>query len=263
MSETDVPDNRPASSPLEGAIAGGAFSCILWEPQNPLNVGAAIRACRNFGVHDVRAVAPGFADAADILVTAPNSEAFVAAGGYRRVERFEEAVEGVHRLYALTARGREERQRRWRLDELLATLRPQEERVAFVFGREDSGLPNHIVDRCHGYVTFATAPDYTSLNLGQAVLLVFSRVFAHFGEPAALKASGRSFPPADSAHVERFFALAEEVLDGVDLFRGDQRENVLRTLRRSLLKADLDAQELGTFFALFRALERYLQTRDG
>ena len=46
----------------------------------------------------------------------------------------------------------------------------------------------------------------------------------------------------------------ERALEAVDVFRGDQRENVLRTVRQTFLRAQMDTQELATFWGVFKAV---------
>lgn len=246
--------NTPANDSTDDAM--NRFALLLWEPQDPINMGAVVRACRNTDVKDLRLVRPGTWNPEVMRITAPRSEAFIE-NTVQRFEQFEDATVGLHRLYALTARGRRERNLRFRMDALvehIAQASEADRRVGFVFGREDAGLPNEIIDRCDGYISLEASSDYASMNLAQAVLLVVWSLFKRFGNAAALRAPQRAWPPAEHAQVQRFMEDVERALDAVGVFRGDQRENVLRTVRQTLLRADMNTQELATFWGVFKAV---------
>ena len=245
-------------SELGGALPADAPAppvVLLWEPQNPLNIGAVIRACRNFGVVDLRVVRPGRWEPQQMLVTAPNSAAFLDTH-VRRFDAWEDALEGVTRTVALSARARGERQARWTVDEASTALARDPEVTALVFGREDAGLPNEIVHRCDALVSIDTSPAYRSLNLAQAVVLLLHRAFEARAGQRAPKAAKKRFERADGAAVERMMQQAERGMAAIGFFKGDQRENVLRTVRRVVMKAEVDTQELATLWALFAECER-------
>lgn len=237
------------------APSGAAPIVVLYEPQNPLNVGSTVRACRNFGVADLRVLRPGQWDPGVARVTAPHGDAFFEEN-VTLTEDWADAIDGTTRLYAFTARSREERQRRLPLSEAAAEWAASPDPVGLVFGREDHGLPNDIVHRCDVLVTIDTAPDAASLNLAQAVVVTLHRAFeARFGVRAPAPPR-RAFEPADKAQVERMLQTAERGLEAISFFKGDQRANVMRTFSRIVNKADVDTQELATLWALFAELER-------
>lgn len=232
------------------------FALLLWEPQDPINMGAVVRACRNTTMTDIRLIRPGSWNPDVMYISAPRCEAYIDQH-LHRYDDFLSASENVHRLYALTARGRKERNLRFRIDALVDHIETHvnaDQRVGFVFGREDAGLPNHIIDRCDGYVSLESSADYASMNLAQAVLLVVWSVFKRFGTPATMRAPQRAWPAAEHAQIERFMQDTERALEAVDVFRGDQRDNVLRTVRQTLLRAEMDTQELATFWGIMKAI---------
>jgi len=201
-------------------------------------------------------VRPGTWNPNVMYISAPRCETFIDTS-VQRFEQWEDAVQNIHRLYALTARGRREKNLRFRMDELVDHIdawSQRDTRVGFVFGREDAGLPNHIIDRCDGYITLETAADYSSMNLAQAVLLVVWTLFKRFGNAAPLRAPQVQERPAEHQQIERFMHDVERALEAVDVFRGDQRENVLRTVRQTFLRAQMDTQELATFWGVFKAV---------
>lgn len=232
------------------------FALLLWEPQDPINMGAVVRACRNTDLNDLRLVRPGTWNPEVMCITAPRSEDFIQSS-VQRFEDFDAAAAGLHRLYALTARGRRERNLRFRMDELVEHIAGASEahrRVGFVFGREDAGLPNGVIDRCDGYISLEASSDYSSMNLAQATLLVVWSLFKRFGNAAPLRPPQQQWPPVEHEQMQRFMEDVERALERIGVFRGDQRENVLRTVRQTLLRADMNTQELATFWGVFKAI---------
>lgn len=147
---------------------------ILVEPQMGENIGAAARAMLNFGLTDLRLVKPrdGW----------PNDRAVAMAAGAVDVvrnaqvfETVEEAVSDLQHVYATTARPRDMIKPVATPNAAAAELRQftqLNETCGILFGKESSGLSGGDVTCADTIITVPLNPDYTSINLGQAVLLV-------------------------------------------------------------------------------------------
>ena len=84
--------------------------------------------------------------------------------------------------------------------------------VALVFGREDSGLPNEILDRVHATVTIPTT-DHASLNLAQAALIgLYELHLAAADATRTIAPPRKDAPPPTNEQFEQFFADAERSL---------------------------------------------------
>lgn len=163
-------DNRPAMSDNAAQPV-----IILTRPQMGENIGAAARAMLNFGLTEMRLVAPrdGW----------PNPRAVAMASGAagevldraRVFPTLAEAMEGITYAFATTARGRELTKPIFTPATATAHGRAeiaQGGRVAFIFGPERAGLENDDIARANAILTVPVNPDFPSLNLGQAVLLL-------------------------------------------------------------------------------------------
>ncbi|MDO5530186.1 MAG: RNA methyltransferase [Paracoccus sp. (in: a-proteobacteria)] len=146
---------------------------ILVRPQMGENIGAAARAMLNFGLTELRLVAPrdGW----------PNPKAVAMASGAagrvldraRVFDTLDAALEGVSLSFATTARGRELTKPVYTPASAAAVARGAEAgRAAFVFGPERAGLENDDIARASAIITVPVNPEFPSLNLAQAVLLV-------------------------------------------------------------------------------------------
>ena len=142
---------------------------VLVRPRNPLNIAAAARAMRNFGLDDLAVVAayePVWQDAR----AAPGAEALLRNA--RVVPRLLDALED--RTFVLGTSSLARRQPAppvFALNQLrsLARKRKGAERLAILFGSEKTGLSNKDLSYCHAILRIPTEEDCPTMNLGQAV----------------------------------------------------------------------------------------------
>jgi tRNA C32,U32 (ribose-2'-O)-methylase TrmJ len=161
----------------------------------------------------------------------------------------------LHLLVAVTGKSRGERNRRSEWPQVLDDVFGfADARVGFVFGREDHGLPNHMADRCDRLLTLPSDPDFSSFNLAQAVLLVAHAVYLR--EAPASSEAPQPYPPAPHDQMDRFMESVDQALVAMDFFKGNQRENILRTVRRVVRNASVDTQELATLWGMAAAVIR-------
>lgn len=145
---------------------------VLVNPLHPGNVGATARAMANFGLERLVLVDPLALDLERARWMATSGKEVLNKA--RIVGTLDEALEGVSFAIGTTAR-----KRRWRWPILtpsdLGERIHSEDSTAILFGREDSGLDNEALARCHALLRIPTGPK-ASLNLAQAVLLIVSRL---------------------------------------------------------------------------------------
>jgi tRNA (cytidine32/uridine32-2'-O)-methyltransferase len=224
---------------------------VLVGTQHPGNIGAAARAMKTMGLARLVLVAPEkpldedafrrSAGAEDVLGDAP---VFASLA---------EAVADCRLVMGCTARAR-----RVQLEELLPEVAGQRAvakaaepaEVAFVFGRERTGLTNEELQLCHAAVHIPSDPGFSSLNLAAAVQVLAYEVRmavleAQPGVAAPVVAEpGRDEAPASHAQLEGMFGQLGDTLDQIDFHKGRAPESAMRKLRRLFMKADLSEQEV-------------------
>lgn len=233
---------------------------VLVNPQDIVNIAAAVRIARNFGIERMRLVNPEAFDPWRIEGIAHNSAAFVA--GIEIVDSLEAALADCVHVAVLTARGRTAKRRTVRPREGAAELleRSAGGPVAMVFGREDRGLTNAEIDLGHVLVTIPTDPQSSSLNLAQAVaIMAYESWLLRGGERQPLKAPRKGTPPATSAQLEELFGDWRRALWAVDFFKTRRSESVMRSLREIFHRAGLDAREASLVRAMGIEVVRYLE----
>src|SRR5688572_29172092 len=126
---------------------------VLYEPQDPINVGAVVRAMKNMGVRDLRLVRPVPYDLNRIQQVAHDT--FDVVERIRHFDDLDSALADCTRVAAFSARRRAAKWTRMDPRHMAVELLEWAERgpVALLFGREDHGLPNDALDRAHLMVT--------------------------------------------------------------------------------------------------------------
>jgi tRNA/rRNA methyltransferase len=143
---------------------------VLCRPSHPGNIGAAARAMKTMGLTDLRLVAPERFPAPEAAWMATNAADVLAKAIVHG--SLLDSIKDCTAAFALSARGRE-----WSpqvLDVRTAAVRARQIAgpVAFVFGNEAAGLANEEMFACQYLVHIPANPEFSSLNLAQAVQVV-------------------------------------------------------------------------------------------
>ena len=229
-------------------------------PQDIVNIASAFRIAKNFGVPEVRLVNPEVFDPYRIEGIAHNTADLVA-----RAELFPSLEAALHDcVYAavLTGRERAAKRRVVRPREAAVELvtRAEAGPVAFVAGREDSGLTNEELDRCQLLVTISTDPIHPSLNLAQAVAIMAHELWvARGGDAAPFKPPRNAAAPATAAQLEDLFTDWERTLWAIDFFKTRRSEAVMRALREIVYRGEVDGREASLLRAMGIEVVRYLE----
>ena len=235
------------------------IAIVLYEPQDPVNIAATVRAMKNMGVATLRLVRPCAYDPVRLEGIAHDTWDVID-----RIEHFDDfdtAVADCVRLAGFTAR---RRAAKWQIlhpraaaEDALAHA--ELGRVGIVFGREDSGLPNEILDRVHAVVTIPTT-EHASLNLAQAVLISLYELHLAAGDATrTLPGPRKEAPPATTEEFERFFTEAHQALDAVQFFKTRYPEHIMRSIRTLTFRAAPDSRELSLLRAAALEVVRFLE----
>ena len=241
-------------------LAADRVVLVLVEPQDAVNVGAVLRVMLNFGLRQLRVVNPaaGALDPARLDDLAHRSQALINAIEVHAA--LDTALGDATYIVGATARPRAASTAMHAPRELAPTLvaHMQGGRLILVFGSEASGLSNAALDRCHARVTIPTAPDYRSLNLAQAVLLVCYELWLAAEQPAPRPASEQ---PAAAAALEAMFAAWQQALTAVGFLKSGQAPAIMRRLRNLIQRAVPDSAETRLLHAIAREMIKFAAGR--
>jgi tRNA/rRNA methyltransferase len=229
------------------------FAFVLFRPKSPGNIGAAARALKNMGLRDLRivgridceaviseseesdrtgAIAKTMAvHADDILAAAEIHPGLGAALADRTVVVGTTARSGLYRSEAKPIRD---------VSSELIQL-SEANRIAVVFGPEDCGLTNDELKACQRLITIPTSPEYRSLNLAQAVVIVAYELMLAAGAAREL-ASARDW--ARFPEVDEMLDRMAEALVAIGFVPEDNPDHIMFALRAILGRAGLRPREL-------------------
>ena len=237
-----------------------AVTVVLYESQDPINIGAVVRAMKNMGVWDLRLVRPCAYDPNRIEQIAHDTRDVVER--IRHFETLDEALADCVRVVAFSGRRRAARWARHTPRSAAADLleHATSGRVAIMFGREDHGLPNDALDRAHAVATIPTT-EHFSLNVAQACLLAMYELHLQAGDVTKRIAGPKHATGAPNMQeYEQAFADAESALEAIAYFKTRNPELVMRAVRSLVFRAAPDARELLLFrtaaIEVLRTIER-------
>jgi tRNA/rRNA methyltransferase len=227
---------------------------VLVRPQLGENIGKAARAMLNFGLVEMRLVSPrdGW----------PNPQAGPAASGadvvLEKAQVFEtvaDAVADCTHVFATTVRKRGVTKPVVTPEEAARAIRSDAGRAAILFGPERSGLETDDVALARTIVTVPINPQFGSLNLAQAVILVAYEWSK--GADLASPPETELDPPAPQEELEGMIAQLDGMLeDGGYFFPPDRAPTTRRMLRTLLTKPGWNAQEVRTVRGILSTLAR-------
>jgi TrmH family RNA methyltransferase len=233
---------------------------VLDEPQDLVNIAHVVRGMKNFGLRDLRLVSPREYDAYRVEGIAHQTQDVLAR--VRTFATLEEALADCGHIVGFTARGRTAKRNLQRprdaAAEIVALDAGGSQPVALLFGREDKGLSNEALDRCHRVVTIPSDPAYASLNLGHAVIIMlYDLALARGAEARPFKTPRRASEPAVAEELERLFVDVARALHAIDFFKTRNQEGVMRTMRELAHRAPLDAREVKLLRAMAIEVTKY------
>ena len=249
---TRAPISRMAAPATPSQAQGNHPVIVLVRPQLGENIGKAARAMLNFGLSEIRLVAPrdGW----------PNPSAGPAAAGANMVleqaqvfDTLAEAVADCAHVYATTVRKRGVTKPVLTPEQAAQAIHRGPGRSALVFGPERSGLDSDDVALARAIVTVPINPEFASLNLAQAVILCAYEWSK--GISLAQPTAEEILPPAPQEALEGMIGQLVTMLEPSDYFKPDSKSDVTRrTLRSILTKPGWNHLEIRTMRGVLSAL---------
>lgn len=232
---------------------------VLVNTTHPGNIGGVARAMKNMCLQNLRLVDP---------LVFPHANATARASGADDVlqnaqvySTLEQALADCHLVMGASARRRRlswpELDPRQCAEKALqhATLG---EKVAIVFGRENSGLTNEEMELCHFLVHIPSNPDYSSLNLAAAVQVLVYELLMAQNQDRDLPGEEQEAPLVNSAQMEGFYEHLFEVVEQIGFLSPDHPRKMKRRLRRLFNRAHMDEVEMNIMRGILSTVQKSL-----
>ncbi|MDY6955081.1 MAG: RNA methyltransferase [Thermodesulfobacteriota bacterium] len=234
------------------------ITIVLHRPRYPENIGASARVARNMGISQLIVVDPRDCDLTRVLKMATH----FAADLVEEMEVFDnlqKALGPFQYVVGTTARLGGKRATTLHPRKIAEKLIPisQKNRIALVFGPENTGLTNAELRLCHATVTIPTA-EFASLNLAQAVMVVCYEVFL------ASRQEGQGFTPrwATSRELEAMYEQLKKTLVDIDFINRENPDYWMQYVRRFLARGGMRAREVKMIRGICRQIEWYGSRRS-
>lgn len=261
--------HEPALSPEGIDTFNNQIRIVLVETSHSGNIGAVARAMKNMGLGNLWLVNPAsFPDETSYARSAGASDVLDRA---HVVQSLDEALADCVLVMGTSARGRKVPWPVIAPPQAAATASEHtaQGNVALVFGRENHGLSNDELQRCHYHIHIPSNPDYSSLNLAMAVQVMCyelrmrylagledSESSPHLEPMVAPGDPGWDVPPATVGEVEGFFGHFEQVLVDVDFHRRDNPRHLMARMRRLFQRARMDQMEVNILRGVLAAIQK-------
>jgi len=235
---------------------------VLVNTAHPGNIGGAARAMKNMGLAQLCLVQPR---------EYPAPRAVWRAAGARDVLKNATVVNSVDEAIADCSLviGTSARERRipWPLinprqcgERIWAEA--ESHKVALLFGREDRGLTNDELQKCHYHVHIPSNPEYSSLNLATAVqVLAYEiRMASLADEKGELPDLGEwDQPPVTAEDLENFHRHLAETMAELDFYDPENPKQLLTRMRRLFNRLRMDKMEVSILRGLLSAVQRKIK----
>jgi tRNA (cytidine32/uridine32-2'-O)-methyltransferase len=229
---------------------------ILVNTSHPGNIGSAARAMKVMGLKELYLVDP---------IAYPNPKAQELASNAADildhavvVPTLDEALIDCGLVVGTSTRNRKIPWPILTPHEFAAKAREatQNTKVAVLFGREQSGLTNEELHRCHFHIQIPTNPEYSSLNLAAAVQVIAYELWqaSLITQPASQEEW--DYPWASADEMEGFYEHLQRVLVDLDFLKPEAPRQLMTRLRRLYNRAQLDTMEMNIMRGILTAIEK-------
>lgn len=228
---------------------------ILHHPQLGENIGSAARVMLNFGLTELRLVAPrdGWPNPAAIPLSAGAFEAGVSVNVFDTIEA---AIADLGLLLATTARPRGMEKAVVDAASGAEMIRTEGLKTGILFGAENHGLPSDVVGLADAILTYPVNPAFASLNLAQAVGVFCASWGASAGAVGRWQGEKAGVePPATKQDLIRMFEHLEDELERAGYFFPADKTPLMKTnIRNAFIRGNWTTQEVRTFRGAIKAL---------
>ena len=232
------------------------ISIVLYKPKYAGNIGSVARAAKNMGITNIVVVGKADFDREAMQRRSTHLAADVL-DQIQYFESIEEALGSFNYIVGTTARLGKARgpfiaPRAVAKD--IADI-SQKNKVALLFGPEDTGLANEELRLCHAVVTIPTSREFTSLNLSHAVMILCYEIFTASSTPTRLSEATPKL--AMSKELEGMYGQIKALLADIEFLNPENPEYWMMHLRRFFSRARLLSREVGLIRGICRKLEWY------
>ncbi len=226
---------------------------VLINTTHPGNIGATARAMKVMGLSSLHLVTPKIYPSAEATAMASGADDVLQHAVVH--ESLDSALAGCPLVLGTSARLRSLPMpmidARRAANQALAESETHE--VAVLFGRERYGLVNEEMQRCQFLVNIPSNPDYSSLNLAQAVQIIAYELRVAAQGFSDISVQPPDWEPVDDQQMEGLFEHLERTLLDLRFLNPKQPKKLMMRLRRLFNRARPDQNEINILRGILKA----------
>lgn len=216
---------------------------VLCQTSHPGNIGSTARAMKTMGLSHLYLVQPKLFPDAHATALAVNANDVLEQAIVTNT--LEEALADCQFVIGVSGKERALSQQVLTVREAAQEVKSiaTHQHVAFVFGTEMSGLSNAEADKCQLLATIPANPEYSSLNLAQAVQIMCYEIRMAIAE-GQLHYDEKPAELASQDDLERFYMHMQEVLEHIGYINPRAPKKLFERLRRLYARTRLEKEEV-------------------
>jgi TrmH family RNA methyltransferase len=248
----------PGADRIDSRLA--KIRIVLINTTHPGNIGATARAMKVMGLSSLHLVTPKIYPSADATAMASGADDVLQKAVVH--DSLDSALEGCSLVLGTSARLRSLPMpmvdARRAANQALAEADNHE--VAILFGRERYGLVNEEMQRCQFLVNIPSNPEYSSLNLSQAVQILAYELRVAAQGFSDISVDPPDWEPVDDQQMEGLFEHLEQTLLDIRFLNPKQPKRLMMRLRRLFNRARPDQNEINILRGILKASQEASKT---
>jgi tRNA/rRNA methyltransferase len=231
---------------------------LLHQPQLPENIGAVARAMGNFGLHNLRII--------EAVCDTQDPKAIATAAGAEKILKeatlytsLEEAIADLNWVYGTCATQRHLIKEYIPIRNAADRVQSQvlQGKVGILFGPERTGLSNDQLARCHGIIQIPVNPDFSSMNLAQASVIMAYEL-SHYTAKAQANLYYGETCPASQQQLQAFLNFLETKLDTINYWRVAGKKPLMKqNLENVFTRLQPTEQDLRSLWGMIDLLSKH------
>lgn len=214
---------------------------VLVHPKYPENIGATARIAYNMGISNLIVIRDTVPELAPMAKMATHNAKHVL-NNIRYFDNLPEALADYSIIIGTTARSGRQRSTEKSPRDIIQRVMPDlaNNKMAIIFGREDSGLTNEELKYCNYNSCIPTA-DFSSLNLAQAVAVhCYELYYSVIHEPKRTDFEPRL---ASSFELEGMYEHVEDALVTINFLQDKNHEYWMTSIRKFFSRVRLTSKD--------------------
>lgn len=234
---------------------------ILVATTHPGNIGASCRAMKTMGIENLYLVNPNL-DGFDIHSKTPKHAFEMASGAddllinAKITHDLNSALKGAKLIFATSARPRDISLPGFMPKDFANFVEAHDDKttVAIIFGREHSGLTNEELLHAQYHINIPSNPEFSSLNLSQAVQIICYELRMHILSPKAIVKTKQN-PLALHEDINNFYIHLEKVLIATNFLSIENHRRIMQKLKRLFNRSQLENLEINILRGILKSIQ--------